>query len=71
MGSLDLELYKLLEKEFGDLLEQLAAEIVSGRASDYSDYRFRCGKINAIKDALLIAKKANRKVLGLKDDEER
>jgi len=71
MQSLDLELFQLIEKEFGNLLEDLANQLVSGRASDYADYRYRCGKISAIKDALDIAQKANRKMIGLEDKPER
>ena len=70
MHSLDLELYRLLETEYGDLLERYAAELVSGRAIDFADYRYRCGKIAAIKDALSIAKTANKRLIGV-DDEER
>lgn len=69
MHSLDLRLYQLIEQEFGDLLEKLASEIVSGRASDYSDYRYRVGRIHGIREALELAKNANRKAIGL--DEER
>ena len=69
MHSLDLRLYQLIEQEFGDLLEKLASEIVSGRASDFSDYRYRVGRIHGIREALELAKNANRKAIGL--DEER
>lgn len=67
--NLDLKLYQLIEQEFGDLLEKLASEIVSGRASDFSDYRYRVGRIHGIREALELAKNANRKAIGL--DEER
>ena len=67
--NLDLKLYQLIEQEFGDLLEKLAAELISGRASDYSDYRYRVGRIHGIREALELAKTANRKAIGL--DEER
>lgn len=66
--NLDLKLYQLIEQEFGDLLEKLAAELISGRASDYSDYRYRVGRIHGIREALELAKTANRKAIGLEDE---
>ena len=68
MSSLDLRLYQLLEEEYGQLLEKLAAELIAGRASDYSDYRYRVGRIHGIREALELAKAANRKAIGLDDE---
>lgn len=68
--NLDLKLYQLVEEELGQLLEKLAAELIAGRASDYSDYRYRVGRIHGVREALEIAKQANRKAIGL-DTEER
>lgn len=67
--NLDLRLYQLIEQEYGQLLEKLAAELITGRASDYADYRYRVGRIHGVKEALDIAKEANRRAIGL--DEER
>lgn len=67
--NLDLKLYQLVEEEFGQLLEKLAAELIAGRASDYSDYRYRVGRIHGIREALEIAKQANRKAIGLETEE--
>ena len=67
--NLDLKLYQLIEKEFGEVLEKLAAELISGRASDYSDYRYRVGRIHGIREALELAKEANRQAIGLDDTE--
>jgi len=68
MSSLDLRLYQLIEEEYGQLLEKLAAELIAGRASDYSDYRYRVGRIHGIREALEIAKSANRKAIGVEDE---
>ena len=67
--NLDLKLYQLIEQEFGELLEKLAAELITGRASDYADYRYRVGRIHGIREALELAKLANRKAIGLEDTE--
>lgn len=68
--NLDLKLYQEIEKELGQLLEKLAAELISGRASDYSDYRYRVGRVHGVREALDIARDANREAIGL-DDKER
>ena len=68
--NLDLRLFQLIQKEYGDLLEKLAAELISGRAADYSDYRYRVGRLHGVREALEIAEDANRKAIGL-DDRER
>lgn len=67
--NLDLKLYQLIEQEFGELLEKLAAELINGRASDYADYRYRVGRVHGIREALELAKQANRKAIGLEDTE--
>lgn len=69
--NLDLKLYQLIEREYGDLLEKLAAELINGRASDYSDYRYRVGRMHGVREALELAKEANRKAIGLEDQTER
>jgi hypothetical protein len=69
--NLDLKLYTLVEEELALLLEKLAAELINGRASDYSDYRYRVGRIHGIREALEVAKDANRRAIGLEDKEER
>lgn len=67
--NLDLRLYQEIEKELGELLEKHAAELVTGRASDYSDYRFRVGQMKGLREALAIAQEANRRTIGLDDNE--
>jgi hypothetical protein len=65
--NLDLKFYRELEKELGEQLEQLAAELVSGKASDFSDYRYRVGRIRGVQDALGCARRVNASVIGLED----
>ena len=65
--NLDLRLFQLLEQDYGELLEKLAAELVSGRATDHADYRYRVGRIHGIREALELAKDANRRAIGLED----
>jgi hypothetical protein len=67
--NLDLQLFIELEKILGDQLEQQAAELVSGKASDYSDYRYRVGRIRGIQNALEAAREANRRTIGMEDKE--
>ena len=67
--NLDLKLYQLIEQDFGELLEKLAAELVNGRATDHADYRYRVGRIHGIREALDLAKAANRRAIGLEDTE--
>jgi len=69
--NLDLRLYQLIEEEYGQLLEKLAAELIAGRAADFADYRYRVGRIHGIREALEIASRANRKAIGLDENEER
>lgn len=68
--NLDLRLYQEIEKELGELLEKHAAELVTGRSSDWGDYKFRVGQLKGLREALAIAQEANRRTIGL-DDKER
>jgi hypothetical protein len=63
--NLDLRLYQELEKTLAELQEQLAAELVTGKANSYEDYRFRVGRLKGLADALHAAQEAQKKVLGL------
>ena len=66
--NLDLKLYQLIEQEIGEHLEKHAAEIITGRPVDWSDYRYRVGVLKGLRDALAIAEQANRKAIGLDDE---
>jgi hypothetical protein len=69
--NLDLQLFQEIEKILGEQLEQQAAELVSGKASDYSDYRYRVGRIRGIQNALEAAREAQKRVLGIGETRER
>ena len=63
--NIDLRLYQELEKILGEQQEQLAAEIVAGKAMSFDDYRYRVGKLRGISDALIAAREAQARVLGI------
>lgn len=67
--NLDLRLFQEIEKILTELQEQLAAELVLGKAQDFSDYRFRVGRMKGVADALHAAQEANKRIIGV--DEER
>lgn len=63
--NLDLRLYTELENILTGQLEQLAAELVAGKATSFDDYRFRVGRLRGVQDALAAAQEAQNKVLGV------
>jgi 5-formyltetrahydrofolate cyclo-ligase len=63
--NIDLKLYQEIEKILGEKQEQLAAEIVSGKAASFDDYRYRVGKLRGYSDALIAAREAQARVLGI------
>ena len=65
MSSLDLRLFEEIEKDLGERLEQIASELVSGRPTDWADYKLRVGKLSGLREALLIANEAQKRVLGI------
>jgi len=67
--NLDLKCLQEIEIKIGEQLEKHAAELVTGRASDWADYRFRIGVIRGLRDALAIAKDVNEEIIGLNDKE--
>ena len=68
--NLDTRLFQELEIQIGEHLERHAAELVAGKAIDWADCRYRVGVIKGLKDALYIAREANKRVIGV-DDRER
>lgn len=68
MSSLDLRLFEEIEKEIVELLERHAAELVTGKANEWADYRFRVGYMKALRDALDAAKEAQNRVLGVSNE---
>jgi|LakMenEpi03Aug12_release.lakeMendotaPanAssembly.Ray.scaffolds.fasta_scaffold1949505_2 hypothetical protein len=69
MSSLDLRLYQEIEKYIVEQLERHAAEVVGSKSVDWPDYKFRCGVIKGLKDALSIAKEANDELIGINREE--
>lgn len=65
MPSLDLRLFTEAEKVLNDLREKLASEVISGKASDFADYRYRVGKLKGLSDAYEALVDVQRSVLGL------
>jgi hypothetical protein len=65
MSSLDLRFYQDFEKSIISELEKLSAEIISGKAIDYSDYKGRIGRIKGLEEALNLARETQREVLGI------
>ena len=63
--NLDLRLFQIIEREIGEQLERHAAELVTGKAIDWADMRFRVGVLKGLRDALAIAKDANAEILGV------
>lgn len=63
--NLDLRLFNEIEQEFGEMLERHAAELVTGKAVDWADYKFRAGYMKALRDALAVAREAQSRVLGV------
>lgn len=70
MASLDLRLFEEIENALGERLEQLAAELVSGKPIDWADYKMRVGKISGLREALQIANEAQKSVLGIDNNRE-
>jgi hypothetical protein len=67
--NLDLRLFLEIEKILTELQEQLAAELILGKAQSFDDYRFRVGRMKGVSDALNAAREANKRIIGV--DEER
>jgi hypothetical protein len=63
--NLDLRLYSEIENILAEIQQQLAAELVSGKATSFDDYRYRVGRLKGITDALNAAHEAQKKVLGV------
>ena len=67
--NLDLRCLQEIEKQIGEQLEKHAAELVTGKAIDWADVRFRVGVIKGLRDALAIAKNVNEDILGVQREE--
>lgn len=62
--NLDLRLYQELEKALSEIAEKLGAELITGKAQNFDDYRFRVGRLKGLQDALEVAQEAQKRVLG-------
>ena len=62
--NLDLRLYQELEKSLSEIAEKLGAELITGKAQSFDDYRYRVGRLKGLQDALEVAQEAQKKVLG-------
>ena len=66
--NLDLKLFQEIEKILTELQEQLAAELIQGRAQSFDDYRFRVGRMKGVSDALNAAHEANKRIIGVDNE---
>ena len=71
MASLDLRLFEEIENDLVEIIERQAQEIVLGRSSDWADYKSRVQYLKAMRDALDVAREAQKRVLGIGDSRER
>ena len=62
--NLDLRLYQELEIALSEMAEKLGAELITGKAQSFDDYRFRVGRLKGLQDALEVAQEVQKKVLG-------
>ena len=62
--NLDLRLYQELEKALSEIAEKLGAELITGKAQSFDDYRYRVGRLKGLQDALEVAQEAQKRVLG-------
>ena len=63
--NLVLQLYREIEEGLASLREQLAAELVTGKAQSFDDYRYRVGRLKGLTDALEVAHEAQKRILGV------
>lgn len=63
--NLDLRLFQEIEKILTELQEQLASEMILGKAQSFDDYRYRVGRMKGVADALHAAREANKRIIGL------
>jgi hypothetical protein len=62
--NLDLRLYQELKQSLSEMAEKLGAELITGKAQSFDDYRYRVGRLKGLQDALEVAQEAQKKVLG-------
>ena len=62
--NLDPRLYQELEKSLSEMAEKLGAELITGKAQSFDDYRYRVGRLKGLQDALEVAQEVQKRVLG-------
>ena len=68
MSSLDTRFYRELRHELEQELDSKAAELATGRAQSFDDYRHRVGVLQGLQAALAFADRVERRIWGdLKD----
>lgn len=63
--NLDLRLYQEIEKSLAEQIDQIASEIIGGKAQSFDDYRFRVGRLKGLQDALVVAQESQKRILGV------
>lgn len=63
--NLDLKLYQEIEKSLAEQIDQIASEIIGGKAQSFDDYRFRVGRLKGLQDALVVAQESQKRILGV------
>ena len=66
--NLDLRLFQELEKQLLELQDQLASELIMGKAQSFDDYRYRVGRMKGVADALHAAREANNRIIGVEEE---
>ena len=63
--NLDLRLFQEMETALVDLQQQFSAELATGKAQSFDDYRFRVGRLKGLHDAYEALTEAQKSVLGI------
>lgn len=61
--NLDLILYQEIDKSLSEIAEKLGAELITGKAQNFDDYRYRVGRLRGLQDALEVAQEAQKRIL--------
>lgn len=61
--NLDLILYQEIDKALSEIAEKLGAELITGKAQNFDDYRYRVGRLRGLQDALEVAQEAQKRIL--------
>ena len=61
-GSIDTRIQTEFRKDIAERIADATASLANGAASDFADYRFRCGRIAALNEALEAADEARKRI---------